>query len=330
MNTVCAFGLKAFRTLYLKFSKTEQPSGYLRYDELPVNTDMAAELIYDQLNGKDPCMIARFGAFEFATIRNFIGVKVQKHSFISYITGKSEQWWWEDKLLNLMQSNAGFFPANHENAIKFGRLMLEDTKLLDILGVWMEDYIALNAFYPANLKFVHVSSLEPFWAKINWTMALESKRVLVIHPFAELIESQYRNKREQLGLLPLFELKTIKAVQSIGGYNVQFQNWFEALHYMEEEIDKADFDVALLGCGAYGFPLAAYIKRKGKKAVHLGGALQLLFGIRGKRWEDPNFGVVGWGLKKGSYLALMNEYWVRPDRKNTPKNADKVEGACYW
>ena len=57
---------------------------------------------------------------------------------------------------------------------------------------------------------------------------------------------------------------------------------------MKAQIDKEDFDICLIGAGAYGFPLAAYVKRKGKKAVHLGGALQLLFGIKGSRWEDPN------------------------------------------
>lgn len=33
----------------------------------------------------------------------------------------------------------------------------------------------------------------------------------------------------------------------------------------------------------YGFPLAAHVKHKGKQAIHLGGTLQLLFGIKGNR-----------------------------------------------
>ena len=57
---------------------------------------------------------------------------------------------------------------------------------------------------------------------------------------------------------------------------------------MKSEIDKCDYDVCLIGCGAYGFPLAAHVKHKGKQAIHLGGTLQLLFGIKGNRWFDPN------------------------------------------
>ena len=38
---------------------------------------------------------------------------------------------------------------------------------------------------------------------------------------------------------------------------------------MKSEIDKKDFDIALLGCGAYGVPLAAHIKQNGKEAVYV-------------------------------------------------------------
>ena len=84
---------------------------------------------------------------------------------------------------------------------------------------------------------------------------------------------------------------------------------------MENEISRKDFDVALIGCGAYGFPLAAYVKRLGKQAIHVGGPLQLYFGIKGKRWDNS---------------GLYNEYWISPSDNERPKNLNKVEGGCYW
>jgi hypothetical protein len=99
---------------------------------------------------------------------------------------------------------------------------------------------------------------------------------------------------------------------------------------MKQEIDKKDYDICLIGCGAYGFPLAAHVKRQGKKAVHLGGALQLIFGIKGKRWEDPHYGVSQWNIPQGYYLSMVNEYWVRPGEDLKPTNAQSVEGGCYW
>ena len=42
--------------------------------------------------------------------------------------------------------------------------------------------------------------------------------------------------------------------------------------YMKAEINKSNYDICILGCGAYGFPLAAHVKRMGKKAIHMGGS----------------------------------------------------------
>lgn len=117
------------------------------------------------------------------------------------------------------------------------------------------------------------------------------KRVVVIHPFYQSINSQYKRKSKIFpnGFLPDFSLRVIPAVQSIGGKHSNYSNWFEALEWMKNELDKESYDIALLGCGAYGFPLAAHAKRTGHKAVHLGGSLQLFFGIKGKRWEGNGY-----------------------------------------
>lgn len=40
---------------------------------------------------------------------------------------------------------------------------------------------------------------------------------------------------------------------------------------MEDKIKQIDFDVCIIGCGAYGLPLAAFVKRMGKQAIHLAG-----------------------------------------------------------
>jgi hypothetical protein len=53
----------------------------------------------------------------------------------------------------------------------------------------------------------------------------------------------------------------------------------------------------------------------GKSAIHLGGEMQLLFGIKGKRWENSN---------------IYNSAWTRPDPEDTPINANSIEDGCYW
>lgn len=65
----------------------------------------------------------------------------------------------------------------------------------------------------------------------------------------------------------------------------RFYDWFDALNWMSEEISKINFDIALLGCGAYGFPLAARIKKYGKNCYSLWGSLTASFWHKGGKDE---------------------------------------------
>jgi hypothetical protein len=239
-----------------------------------------------------------------------------------YVKGETPPWWWEKSIILQMQNWSGFFPPEIDKIEQFCRLMLSDAKEVDILGSWLhQEKFVKNIINQA--KQVVLEDLEPFFTENPWTKALNGKKVLVVHPFVESIEIQYR-KRKLLfenNLLPEFDLKTIKAVQSIAGVKTEFSDWFEALEYMKNKIDTTDYDICIVGAGAYGFPLAAHVKRSGKKAIHLAGVTQLLFGIKGSRWEN----YVVW-----PYTNLFNEHWIRPLEIEKPKNADQVEGACYW
>jgi hypothetical protein len=130
---------------------------------------------------------------------------------------------------------------------------------------------------------VPLRALEPYYHRAPWSEALGGRTVLVVHPFSNSIARQYSRRsvlfRDER-ILPAFELRVLQAVQSLVTAPPRFDTWFDAYEHMCAEISGIDFDVALLGCGAYGLPLAAHVKRLGKKSVHLGGALQILFGIK--------------------------------------------------
>jgi hypothetical protein len=328
MNSLSIFILKALRKNYSKaFGKLAAKRECIQ------DADRASRIIYDALMSNQSSMIARFGSTELLCLKNYLGVKNNKRKYFDYVKGNAEAWWWDDAIINQMQQWSGFFPAREDKIGQFCELMLQDIPEVDILGSWLID----EELFEKELNYaqkVHLRLLEPFWSNSPWTKALEGKKVIVVHPFAEIIEQQYINRQflfNNKEVLPTFKsLTVIKAVQTLGEGDTRFKDWFEALEFMKAEIDKVDYDVCLIGCGAYGFHLAAHVKRMGKKGIHFGGALQLLFGIKGKRWEDPNYGVKEWGIPSGSYSDLINTYWVRPDEKYKPKNAQKVEGACYW
>lgn len=288
------------------------------------NKTYSSELISQALLSNKPVMIARLGSTEMLCMTNYIGVKnpAKYKSIKGYISNKTPPWWWNKSAISQIQNWSGFFPPQIDKVEQFCELMIKDLSNVDILGSWLKE----EAFFSrelSNSKKVMLEDLEPFFTQNPWTMALENRKILVVHPFATTIKRQFQ-RREQLfdnGLLPQFELDVIQAVQSIAGQKTEFKDWFAALDSMKEQISKKDFDVCILGCGAYGFPLASYVKNIGKQSIHLGGATQLLFGIKGARWEQ---------YIVYPYANLFNEFWVRPDENETPDNSKVVEGNCYW
>ena len=286
---------------------------------------VVSQIIFDALASDKPCMIARLGSTELTCLVNYIGVIGDKNKYLSYFKGKTQPWWWEQKIIDQMQNWSGFFPATQERIEEFCQLMLNDLPFVDVLGSWLPSEKEFEKEL-SNCQKVNFELMNPYFSQKPWTKSLEGKKILVVHPFAHTIEAQYK-KRNLLfkdNLLPEFQLFTIEAVQSIAGSLTRFNDWFEALEYMKSEIERVDFDICLIGCGAYGFPLAAHVKRLGKKAIHMGGSLQILFGIRGKRWENPDYNPMY------NYAKLMNEHWVYPAEKEKPINASSIEGGCYW
>ena len=150
---------------------------------------------------------------------------------------------------------------------------------------------------------------------------MNGKRVLVVHPFKTTIERQYARRAELFpgtDILPQFaDLRIVQAVQGLAGADTGYASWFDALVAMEQQMDAAPYDVAIIGAGAYGLPLAAHARDTGHAAIQMSGALQLLFGIRGKRWDDHPI-----------ISKLYNDAWVRPEE--TLAHKEKVEGGSYW
>ena len=170
--------------------------------------------------------------------------------------------------------------------------------------------------------------LEPRFADVYhyepWSAALEGKTVLIIHPFEESIRSQYARRRQvwpDARMLPDFaELKTVKVPISAVGRHPH-RDFLETLEVLQQAVEAAQpFDVALMGCGGYGLPLAAYIRGNlSRSAIYVGGGLQLMFGITGSRW-----------LGRADMKPWVNEFWVRPSASETPVNAIQFERASYF
>lgn len=295
--------------------------------------------IYKILSSGQPCMIARFGTTEINCINNYLTVRSDKNIIkkcLEFIIGNTHTPWWNREHFHTMCIYSGIFPESQETAEHFSERYLQDIPEIDILAChqYYERFMPLRD----DIERVQLEMLYPFFVERPWTRILKGKRVLVIHPFENTIKKQYIKRKflfENSEILPDFELITMKAVQTVAGNKSEFKDWFEALAYMENRINDIEFDIAIIGCGAYGLPLAAHVKRMGKQAIHLAGGTQLLFGIIGNRWTDSYKKIGTWHYLPGKdinidYTPLFNENWCYPLAEDTPKNAKAVEGACYW
>lgn len=162
-----------------------------------------------------------------------------------------------------------------------------------------------------------------FW--INLINSIKTNNIGIVSHFTKDMERQSKRinyvfpvNKENGHYLGhnLTDWKYIKSENTIEG-NEPEGEWIETFNDLKERTLKADCDVYLVSCGCYGIPLCNEIKKAGKKAIYVGGILQLLFGLKGSRWTD-----------RPVINKYFNKYWITPSSK--PKNWESIENGCYW
>lgn len=282
-----------------------------RYRQLwaeQLSFEAANQSITEWLFQGDPCLVGRIGHTE----GRIVGEWMYRNGVFGRLTKKEAHQY------------SGIFPVTSELLSQFAAAYAASIAEVDLLGFWQTSFQArlLAQRYP-DLCLAPLAALEPYLHPAPWSAALAGRRVLVVHPFSCSIQAQYRNNRTKLFVnpmvLPEFDLQVLAPPQTLAPLTGGYVSWLAALDDLVEKVLQQQFDVALLGCGAYGLPLGAAIKAAGKQAIHLGGALQVLFGIRGRRWEQMP-----------AMAAMMNEHWIRASQAETPVSASRVDEACYW
>lgn len=281
----------------------------LKYRGVPIlEAERGNDEIARRIGAGAPFYAGRCGATEMRTVAEYL-----QNGGIGF----------SEKARRDIRNLSGVFPTDDNTLARFCELYIRCAHGADLLALWdvgAERQVIRGC---QNTVFTKLRALEPYYHPQPWSAALAGKKVLVVHPFADTIRAQYA-RRERLfpgrDILPEFAaLTVVRAVQGLGGQETGYAGWFDALDAMERRIAEADFEVAVIGAGAYGLPLAAFCKSLGRQAVQMSGATQLLFGIKGKRWDThPELSL------------LYNEAWVRPGEGETIANKDVVEGGSYW
>ena len=286
--------------------------------QIVFDVDSANELIGRELLGPNPVFVGRVGATEQAVLRRWWWLRSG-----SVETRPS----WLDRigygpvLRYDIKSLSGVFPTSGADLYRFGKTYVAALKDLDVLGVWgnrgeqrvISTANDLNALVP-------LTSLAPLERDDSWTRVLEGRHVLVVHPFTDSISRQLSRLDDVWPdrRVPLADYELLQAPQTLGGTG-RWPSWSAALNECSKKVTESGADIALIGAGAYGLPLAHAAYKSGKKTVLVGGALQLFFGIRGTRWDSIP-----------AIQMLSNDTWVRPAETERPPGASKLERGAYW
>jgi hypothetical protein len=229
--------------------------------------------------------------------------------------------------MDLLYLNCGVFPKRADVLTRWAETYLEALGHIDFLAVWHNTGEAEIADrYARQATLMSHRALESYYHAPPWTRALADKRVLVVTPFEETVLRQrgrHRGKdlfRDTPDVFPDFEVCVVRSPFSAALVPPAHSDWSAALHEMKLQIRETEFDVCLVGAGAYSLPLCAFVRTElSRPAVHLGGALQILFGIRGRRWEGHPV-----------ISTFFNENWIRPVASERPRGRWRNDGGAYW
>lgn len=239
-----------------------------------------------------------------------------------------------ERLRQQIQRNAGIFPDTDESIDRWCEAYIDALKVMDggAAGWYkptehMEKSI-LELCVGEGCFSTPLRSLEPYYVEPGkrWTQHLTGKQVCVVSSFAETMRTQVQRKGiwndlidysktewsfVKTGYAPTTALG--KAAWPVEG------GWEEAVDYVIKEVTAAKPDICLIGCGGLGMVIAGRLKRLGISAFVLGGAIQILFGIKGRRWATHDV-----------ISKFWNDKWVSPAEAEVPGGAAQIEGGCYW
>jgi len=279
-----------------------------------LNRPQVMEGIGSAIKSRAPFAISKIGGNEIASLH--------------WLQGRGKM----ERKLNELHYCAGVFPNDREFYRAYLTHFQESLSALDVLELWFgKSEFAIYRGAQMTAKAAAASYLGSFATslslgeKSSWLPALAGKRVVIISSFAEQMVARANESDWNLywsGRLPWFNPAEVKGIPFPYGFEKMTQDRYgdslNLLRVFKEEhaatIQHAD--VVIMGCGAYAIPLLAWVKSLGKCGIGLGGEIQVLFGIKGGRWDE--------------IPGLYNEHWVRPLPHLVPKGATRIEDACYW
>ena len=186
---------------------------------------------------------------------------------------------------------------------------------------------------PSTTHRLYLRNLEPYYVtpELRWSNYLAEKKVAIINSFANTCEEQtYLHKAiwgdDAESLLPSSTIWVpIQTYYSpaLGNGNAQWdskiRNYEDAVNNVVNRCISENVNIAIIGCGGLCMIIGSKLKNRGLQCIVMGGATQILFGIKGKRWINHSI-----------ISKFFNDAWVYPPDTCKPFGYKDIEGGCYW
>jgi hypothetical protein len=231
----------------------------------------------------------------------------------------------------------GVFPTDSVNLLDFSSFFTQKVQQLDIVGLFgvkNEARLMEQCFIqgkPISYLSTEPDRSIPYDATKCYLPFFRHKKILIISPFASFLATRYQKDIFESVWskisIPWFEPTEVKSLDipysyvSVPQTRVDYATSHELYLSICNQLSEMDFDIALIGAGALGIPLASFVKEQGKVGLSLGGHNQVIVGVKGKRWEDD----LEW---QENYITSR---WVSMPTDYMPTDKEKLtDGGAYW
>lgn len=295
------------------------------------------DLICNVLRKNEPCSIIRIDNTASYAIHQLVNDRLPSDQFVNrntFIEG-------------------GIYPNDFNYLFdvvwkKTFQIMLDCDVLgmLDISGNIRRDQQYLSKYFTNKDIFTDYLTVDPIallgaskYGKVEtpWTSFLQGKRVLVLSSHANTIKHQWNKINliwgENKDLIVPFEF--VDAINTPFHPDIDDRQYpdctnFESLiEITKKRIDGYDYDLLLTGISTQSPFYVEHAKKQGKMGIHVGGVLQLFFGILGERWFGIDNEYIPW-------RKYRNEHWIYPLSVDEPQRRKQMQDInleasyAYW
>jgi hypothetical protein len=232
-------------------------------------------------------------------------------------------------------TQAGVFPDSDEYVARCGAAFLQSLGHMDFVAAHtsplVEHVVARLGLRPHLVGFndLEPNRSIPYEPADCYLPDLQDLRVLIVTTPADLLVE--RAVPETFAAVwrstgcPWFYPASLEALSFTSVFDPSVREKFGSSLELESsicgELCTRDFDVALVGASSMGVPIVRQVKEMGKVGLSLGGHLQVLFGVQGRRWRDDP----AW------QRSYWNDSWVDMPTDTYPRRAGwVVDDGAYW